>query len=38
MTQEYDVDFYAGTKEYEYTISAEDGRILEKDTDIDIDF
>ena len=36
--QEYDVDFYEGTKEYEYTISAEDGRILEKDIDNDIDF
>lgn len=36
--QEYDVDFYVGTQEYEYTISAEDGAILEKDTDIDNDF
>lgn len=36
--QEYDVDFYVGTQEYEYTISAEDGTILDKDTDIDNDF
>lgn len=31
--QEYDVDFYIGVQEYEYTISAEDGAILEKDID-----
>lgn len=36
--QEYDVDFYVGDKEFEYTISAEDGSILEKDADIDNDF
>ncbi len=34
----YEVDFYAGTKEYEYEISAEDGSIRSKDTDIDNDF
>ena len=34
----YEVDFYAGNKEYEYEISAQDGSIRSKDTDIDNDF
>ncbi len=34
----YEVDFYAGNKEYEYEISAQDGSIRIKDTDIDNDF
>lgn len=36
--QEYEVDFFVGSKEYEYTISAEDGKILDKDLDIEDDF
>ncbi len=36
--QEYEVDFYAGTKEYDYKIAAADGAILEKDYDIEYDF
>lgn len=34
----YEVDFYVGSKEYEYEISTEDGSIRSKDTDIDNDF
>lgn len=34
----YEVDFYVDNKEYEYEISAQDGSILSKDTDIDNDF
>ena len=34
----YEVDFYVSNKEYEYEISAEDGSIRSKDTDIDNDF
>ncbi len=34
----YEVDFYVGNKEYEYEISAQDGSIRSKDTDIDNDF
>ena len=31
----YDVEFYAGNKEYDYEIDAYTGRILSKDTDIE---
>ena len=34
----YEVDFYVSNKEYEYEISAENGSIKSKDTDIDNDF
>lgn len=37
-TSVYEVDFYVSNKEYEYEISAEDGSIRSKDTDIDNDF
>ncbi len=36
--QEYEVDFYSGNKEYEYTINASTGDIISKDNDIDDDF
>ncbi len=36
--QEYEVDFYVGNREYDYTIAADNGDILEKDSDIDNDF
>lgn len=35
---QYEVDFYAGDKEYDYDIGAEDGTIRSKDQDIDDDF
>lgn len=36
--QEYEVDFYADNKEYDYDIDAVSGEILSKDMDIDEDF
>lgn len=36
--QEYEVDFYAGNKEYDYDINASTGEIISKDMDIDDDF
>lgn len=36
--QEYEVDFYAGNKEYDYDINASDGTIRSKDTEIEDDF
>ena len=36
--QEYEVDFYAGYKEYDYDIDAQTGEIRSKDMDIDDDF
>lgn len=36
--QEYEVDFYAGDKEYDYDIDAQTGEIRSKDMDIDDDF
>lgn len=36
--QEYEVDFYAGDKEYDYEIHAETGAILRKDMEIENDF
>ncbi|MDY2596608.1 MAG: PepSY domain-containing protein [Oliverpabstia sp.] len=36
--QEYEVDFYAGEKEYDYEIHAETGAILRKDMEIENDF
>lgn len=36
--QEYEVDFYAGNKEYDYDINASTGKIISKDTDINDDF
>ncbi len=35
---EYEVDFYVGSDEYEYEISADDGSILSKGRDINNDF
>lgn len=35
---EYEVEFYVGMLEYDYDISAVDGRIRSKDTDIEDDF
>lgn len=35
---EYEVDFYAGNKEYDYDINASTGEIISKDMDIDDDF
>ena len=34
----YNVEFYAGTKEYDYEISAADGSILSADFDVENDF
>lgn len=36
--QEYEVDFYAGDKEYDYEIHAETGAILRKNMEIENDF
>ena len=36
--REYEVDFYAGDKEYDYDIDAQTGEIRSKDMDIDEDF
>lgn len=36
--REYEVDFYAGDKEYDYDIDAQTGEIRSKDMDIDKDF
>ena len=36
--QEYEVDFYAGNKEYDYDIDAQTGKIRSKDMDIEDDF
>ena len=36
--QEYEVDFYAGNKEYDYDIDAKTGKIRSKDMDIEDDF
>lgn len=36
--QEYEVDFYAADKEYDYEIHAETGAILRKDMEIENDF
>ncbi|MGN0293322.1 MAG: PepSY domain-containing protein [Lachnospiraceae bacterium] len=35
---QYEVDFYAGDKEYDYDIDADIGKILSKDMEIDNDF
>lgn len=35
---EYEVEFYVGMLEYDYDISAKDGKIRSKDTDIEDDF
>lgn len=35
---EYEVDFYAGNKEYDYDIDASTGKILSKDMEIEDDF
>ena len=34
---QYEVDFYAGDKEYDYNIDADTGKILSKDMEIDDD-
>lgn len=36
--QQYEVEFYAGDKEYDYEIDAASGNILSKDMDIEDDF
>lgn len=36
--QQYEVDFYAGDREYDYDIDASTGKILSKDMEIDDDF
>lgn len=36
--QQYEVEFYAGDKEYDYEIDAESGNILSKNMDVEDDF